>query len=100
MYCLARAFGTAAAVPGSADSYRTSMSRLLRIGDTVSQFGTQLSGLAVPVLAVADGHIAVTDPRHSLVRIVDVESLKEERTIAVEGQPFTIVAVGGSGASH
>lgn len=53
-----------------------------------------------PRLAAADGHIAITDPRHSLVRIVDAESLKEVRSIAVEGQPFSIVAVGGSGASH
>ncbi|MCQ1780682.1 zinc metallochaperone AztD [Neorhizobium galegae] len=53
-----------------------------------------------PRLAVADGHIVITDPRHSLVRVVDAESLKEVRTIPVEGNPFTIVAVGGSGASH
>lgn len=53
-----------------------------------------------PRLAVADGHVAITDPRHSLVRVVDAESLKEIRTIPVEGKPFTIVAVGGSGASH
>ncbi|MBY5639355.1 metallochaperone AztD [Rhizobium leguminosarum] len=53
-----------------------------------------------PRLAVADGQIAVTDPRHSLVRVVDPDTLKETRTIAVEGQPFSIVAVGGSGASH
>lgn len=55
---------------------------------------------ARPRLAVADGQIAITDPRHSLIRIVDAESLKETRTIAVEGQPFSIVAVGGSGAAH
>lgn len=53
-----------------------------------------------PRLAVADGQIAITDPRHSLVRVVDAETLKETRTIPVEGQPFSIVAVGGSGASH
>lgn len=53
-----------------------------------------------PRLAVADGQIAITDPRHSLARVVDAETLKETRTIAVEGQPFSIVAVGGSGASH
>lgn len=53
-----------------------------------------------PRLAVADGHIAITDPRHALVRIFDADSLEEVRTIAVEGQPFSIVAVGGSGASH
>ncbi|MCX8998184.1 zinc metallochaperone AztD [Rhizobiaceae bacterium BDR2-2] len=53
-----------------------------------------------PRLAVADGQVAITDPRHSLVRVVDPETLKEVRTIPVEGQPFSIVAVGGSGASH
>ena len=53
-----------------------------------------------PRLAVADGKVAVTDPRHSLVRLVDPETLKETGTIAVEGQPFAVVAVGGSGASH
>ncbi|MCV3739449.1 hypothetical protein OCK02_25250 [Rhizobium sp. TRM96647] len=53
-----------------------------------------------PRLAVAGDHIAITDPRHSLVRIVDPQTLKETRTIAVEGQPFAIVAAGGSGATH
>lgn len=53
-----------------------------------------------PRLAVADGQVAISDPRHSLIRVVDAESLKETRTLAVEGQPFSIVAVGGSGASH
>lgn len=53
-----------------------------------------------PRLAVADGQSKATDPRHSPVRVVDAESLKETLTIAVEGQPFTIVAAGGSGASH
>jgi hypothetical protein len=49
---------------------------------------------------VADGRVAITDPRHSLVRLVDPETLEETGTIAVEGRPFSIVAVGGSGASH
>ena len=53
-----------------------------------------------PRLAVADGQIAITDPRHSLVRVIDTETIKEIRTIAVEGRPFSIVAIGGSGASH
>lgn len=53
-----------------------------------------------PRLAVAGGQIAITDPRQSLVRVIDVKTLKEMHTIAVEGQPFSIVAVGGSGASH
>jgi hypothetical protein len=53
-----------------------------------------------PRLAVAGDSIAITDPRHSLVRLVGVDSLKETRTIPVAGQPFTLVAVGGSGAEH
>lgn len=53
-----------------------------------------------PRLAVADGMIAVTDPRNATVRIVDTQTLKETRQIPVDGQPFSIVAVGGSGATH
>ena len=53
-----------------------------------------------PRLAVAGEHIAITDPREGLVRLVSSGSLEEERTIAVEGVPYTIVAVGGSGAKH
>lgn len=53
-----------------------------------------------PRLAVADGKVAITDPRHSLVRVIDPQTLSETGTIPVEGQPFAIVAVGGSGASH
>jgi hypothetical protein len=53
-----------------------------------------------PRIAVADGKLAITDPRKSLIRVVDGDSLKEERTIAVEGQPFALVAAGGSGAVH
>jgi hypothetical protein len=53
-----------------------------------------------PRLAVADGTLAITDPRNGLVRVIDGTSLKEERTIAVEGQPFALVAAGGSGAVH
>lgn len=53
-----------------------------------------------PRLAVAGDHIAITDPRHSLVRLIDIESFKEDRTIPVADQPFSIVAVGGSGVVH
>ncbi len=53
-----------------------------------------------PRLAVAGDHIAITDPRHSLVRLINIENFKEDRTIAVADQPFSIVAVGGSGAVH
>lgn len=53
-----------------------------------------------PRIAVAGDAIAITDPRHGLVRLVGIRDLKEERTIKVEGQPFALVAVGGSGAVH
>ncbi|WP_404947062.1 hypothetical protein [Rhizobium terrae] len=53
-----------------------------------------------PRLAVAGDVIAVTDPRHSLVRLIDIDTLTESRTIPVEGMPFAVVAVGGSGAVH
>ncbi|NTJ67817.1 hypothetical protein G6M50_20575 [Agrobacterium rhizogenes] len=53
-----------------------------------------------PRLAVAGNLIAIADPRHSLVRMVDNQSLKEIRSIPVEGKPFAIVAAGGSGAVH
>ncbi|OWK26083.1 hypothetical protein AJ87_48155 [Rhizobium yanglingense] len=53
-----------------------------------------------PRLAVAGDQIAITDPRHSVVRMIDIETMKEVRTLPVEGLPFGIVAVGGSGAVH
>lgn len=53
-----------------------------------------------PRLAVAGEHVAVTDPLKGLVRLVSTGTLQEERTIEVEGTPYTIVAVGGSGAVH
>lgn len=53
-----------------------------------------------PRLAIAGGKLAVTDPRASLVRVIDPATLKEERTIAVPGLPFNIVAAGGSGVKH
>lgn len=53
-----------------------------------------------PRLAVAGDHVAVTDPLKGLVRLISTESLREERTIAVDGTPYTIVAVGGSGVVH
>lgn len=53
-----------------------------------------------PRLAVMGDVIAITDPREELVRLVDAESFEETGTIAVEGLPFNIVAVGGSGLEH
>lgn len=53
-----------------------------------------------PRLAVAGEHVAITDPLQGLIRLVAIDSFEEERTIAVEGTPYTIIAVGGSGAAH
>ncbi|WP_418068107.1 hypothetical protein [Roseibium porphyridii] len=53
-----------------------------------------------PRLAVMGDLIAVTDPRESLVRLLDVNTFEEDRTIAIGGSPFNIVAIGGSGLQH
>ncbi|HEY8360991.1 MAG TPA: hypothetical protein VIL30_26325 [Ramlibacter sp.] len=53
-----------------------------------------------PRIAFASGKIAVTDPLKGTIHIVSAESLEVERKITVDGTPFNIVAVGGSGRIH
>ena len=53
-----------------------------------------------PRIAVAGDVIAVTDPRDHLVRLVDAKSFADKGEIKVQGLPFNIVAIGGSGLSH
>ncbi len=53
-----------------------------------------------PRLAVAGDVIAVTDPLAGTVHVVDAESFEVTRELSVEGLPYTIVAVGGSGTVH
>ena len=53
-----------------------------------------------PRIAVAGGDIAVTDPLAGTIHIVDAADFQKEREIALEGAPFNIVAVGGSGHTH
>ena len=53
-----------------------------------------------PRLAVAGDQLAVTDPLQGLIRLVDIESFEEAGTIAVDGVPYALVAVGGSGKQH
>lgn len=53
-----------------------------------------------PRLAVAGDRIALTDPFEGMVRLVDPASLEETATIPVEGLPYNILAVGGSGLTH
>jgi hypothetical protein len=42
----------------------------------------------------------VTDPLKSVVHAIDAASFEKAHDIAVEGMPYNIVAVGGSGESH
>lgn len=53
-----------------------------------------------PRIAVAAGDIIVTDPAEGVLRVVDAASFEETGQIAVEGTPFNIVAVGGTGVVH
>lgn len=53
-----------------------------------------------PRLAIADDRLILTDPLEAALRIVDTEDLSEIRTIAVEGIPYNVIAVGGSGLTH
>lgn len=53
-----------------------------------------------PRIAVADNKIFVTDPLKSKIHVLDAVAFKESGAISVEGRPFNIVAVGGSGKVH
>lgn len=53
-----------------------------------------------PRLAVAGDKVAVTDPLEGKVHLVDAENLTLSGEIAVEGAPFSMVAIGGSGSVH
>lgn len=53
-----------------------------------------------PRLAMAGDLIVISDPRAGLLRLVSTASLEETGTIAVEGQPYNLAVVGGSGLSH
>ncbi|CAN7166613.1 zinc metallochaperone AztD [Devosia sp. LjRoot3] len=53
-----------------------------------------------PRIAVAGDKVAVTDPLKGVVHIVDVADFALAGEIAVDGAPYNIVAVGGSGSQH
>ncbi|MET0438830.1 MAG: zinc metallochaperone AztD [Devosia sp.] len=53
-----------------------------------------------PRIAVAGDQVAVTDPLKGVVHLVDVADFALAGEIAVEGAPYNIVAVGGSGSQH
>ncbi|PSJ61139.1 zinc metallochaperone AztD [Kumtagia ephedrae] len=53
-----------------------------------------------PRVAVAGNSVVVTDPLKGVLHTVDAASFEKAGEIAVDGKPFNIVAVGGSGESH
>ncbi|RWP95050.1 zinc metallochaperone AztD [Mesorhizobium sp.] len=53
-----------------------------------------------PRVAVAGDKIVVTDPLQGVLHLVDATSFEKTGDIAVEGKPFDIVSVGGSGQTH
>lgn len=53
-----------------------------------------------PRVAVAGENIVVTDPLESRLLLIDAASFEPAGEIALEGTPFNIVAVGGTGTVH
>ncbi len=53
-----------------------------------------------PRLAVTGDVLVITDPLAATVRLVDTATLKETGRIAVEGLPYNVIAIGGSGLTH
>ncbi|HEY8577922.1 MAG TPA: zinc metallochaperone AztD [Devosia sp.] len=53
-----------------------------------------------PRIAVAGDVVAVTDPNAGEVHLIDIASFTETESLAVDGTPFNIVAIGGSGSVH
>ncbi|MGO4842726.1 hypothetical protein AB4144_61690, partial [Rhizobiaceae sp. 2RAB30] len=53
-----------------------------------------------PRIAVAGDRIVVTDPLNGMLHLIDAATFTKADEIPVEGKPFNIVAVGGSGETH
>jgi hypothetical protein len=53
-----------------------------------------------PRIAVADGVVAVTDPKLGQIHLIDIATFSKTRDLAVGGAPYNIVAIGGSGTVH
>ena len=53
-----------------------------------------------PRVAVAGDNVFVTDPLAGKIHVVNAETFSEGGEINVDGKPFNIVAVGGSGVVH
>ncbi len=53
-----------------------------------------------PRIAMAGDDIVMTDPNAGVLRIIEATTLEEEDTIKVEGKPYNLTVVGGSGVQH
>lgn len=53
-----------------------------------------------PRLAMAGDEILLTDPKAGVIRRISTETLKEVGMIEVDGMPYNMTVVGGSGVSH
>lgn len=53
-----------------------------------------------PRVAVAGSNVVITDPLNAKLHLVNAETFEEAGEFAVEGKPFNIIAVGGSGKVH
>lgn len=53
-----------------------------------------------PRMAVAGDDLILTDPLDASVRVIDLEQFVESDRIAMDGMPYNVVAVGGSGLTH
>ncbi len=53
-----------------------------------------------PRIAVAGDEIVLSDPNAGLVRRISTETLAEVGTVPVEGKPYNLTVVGGSGVVH
>ena len=70
----------------------------IRLTDPYSMDGGR--GDPRPRIAIAGDRIVVTDPLKARLHLVDAATFEPAGEIAVEGAPFDIVAVGGTGAVH
>jgi zinc transport system substrate-binding protein len=53
-----------------------------------------------PRMAVAGDRLVLTDPLNASLRVVDLDEFAETDRIAMEGMPYNVVAIGGSGLTH
>ncbi|HQZ13837.1 MAG TPA: hypothetical protein PK286_13225 [Devosia sp.] len=74
------------------------LSRELKLTEPYSMDGEW--SLPRPRIAAAGTEIAVSDPTVSVIHMIDAETFTDARQIKVDGTPFGIVAIGGSGETH